>query len=89
MSKNPAFITLLAMGETYPSEFIEVTGVIIERFAETAYRAKLPNGKETIAFIEKKNEHLKELLQSGDKVKLTLSPADFDRARIDSREEEE
>lgn len=73
------------MGETYPSEFIVVTGIIIERFAETAYRAELPNGKVTVAFIEKKNEHLKELLKPGDKVQLTLSPADFDRARIDGK----
>lgn len=75
------------MGDIYPSEFIEVVGTIVERFAETAYKAELPNGKVTVAFIEKKNEHLKEVLQSGDKVKLRISPADFDRARIDAKVE--
>lgn len=77
------------MGAVYPSMYIETEGRIIERFAETAYRAELPNGKITVAFIERKKEHLKELIRPGDKVKLTISPADFERARIDEKLEPE
>lgn len=80
------------MGTAYPSMYIETEGTIKERFAETAFKAELPNGKITVAFVEKKNEHLKDVICPGDKVKLTISPADFDRARIDAildKEDEE
>ncbi len=66
----------------YPSLFITTQCTIIERFAETAFHATLPNGKITVAFIQKKEEHLKDIIQPGDLVKVSISPADFDRARI-------
>ncbi len=71
------------MSKLYPSQFIETVGVIVERFAETAFRAELPNGKVTVAFLELKMAHLKEVLKPGDRVRLNICPADFDRARID------
>lgn len=67
---------------TYPSEFINCTCTIIERFAPMAYRASLPNGKRTVAFVQKKESHLLETLKEGDQVIVTVCPADFERARI-------
>jgi len=67
---------------TYPSQFIDSTCTITERFAPTAYHATLPNGKPTVAFVQKKESHLLESLRPGDRVRVTICPADFDRARI-------
>lgn len=70
--------------QSYPSQFISTTGTVTGRLAETAFRAVLPNGKETVAFIEKKNAPLRDLIKSGDVVALTVCPSDFDRARVDA-----
>jgi len=66
----------------YPSQFIDCVCRIEERFAPTAYHAILPNGKRTVAFIQKQEAHLLDLLKPGDRVVCTICPADFDRARI-------
>ncbi len=66
----------------YPSQFIMTRCKIVERFAPTAYRALLPNGKPTVAFIQKKEEALLQVIQEGQEVTVSISPADFDRARI-------
>ncbi|MBQ1960693.1 MAG: hypothetical protein II349_04140 [Akkermansia sp.] len=70
---------------SYPSQYIDSICTIHERFAPTAYHATLPNGKETVAFVQKKEAYLLDVLQPGDKVHVTLCPADFDRARIRSQ----
>lgn len=70
---------------SYPSQFIDCIATIRERFAPTAYHALLPNGKETVAFVQKKEEALLDVLQPGDRVRVTICPADFDRARIRER----
>ncbi len=69
-------------GSSYPSQFIDCVCTIRERFAPTAYHATLPNGKETVAFIQKKEAALLERIRPGDRVVATICPADFDRARI-------
>ena len=66
----------------YPSEFITATCRITERIAPTAYRATLPNGKPTVAFLQRKEAHLIELINIGDEVLVSIATADFDRARI-------
>lgn len=66
----------------YPSQYIRCICTIEERFASTAFHAILPNGKRTVAFIQKKEEHLLEQIQTGSRVLVNLTPADFDRARI-------
>jgi translation initiation factor IF-1 len=73
------------LSSSYPSNFVHTTCRIIERFANTAFHAELPNGKKTVAFVELKNAALRDELQPGDLVKVTICPADFDRARIDGR----
>lgn len=70
------------MSSSYPSQYIDCTCTIRERFAPTAYHATLPNGKETVAFIQKKEAALLDVIHPGDKVVVTICPADFDRARI-------
>lgn len=66
----------------YPSQFINAICTIRERFAPTAYHATLPNGKETVAFLQKKEAHLADIIRPGNRVVVTICPADFDRARI-------
>lgn len=77
-------ICVTVMGKkAYPSNFIHTKGKVTGRLAETAFNATLPNGKETVAFVEKKNAHLRDRIQAGDTVALTVCPSDFDRARVD------
>lgn len=66
----------------YPSQYINCSCTIQEKFAPTAYHAILPNGKKTVAFVQKKEAHLVDIIRPGDKVAVTICPADFDRARI-------
>ncbi len=72
------------MNTSYPSQYIDCVCTIVERFAPTAYRAIMPNGKQTVAFVQKKEEHLLSVITPGDKVLCTVCPADFERARIRS-----
>ncbi len=62
---------------------VQTVAVIVERIADTAFRATLPNGKTAVAFVEKKNAYLRDVLKTGDRVNVTICPADFDRARVD------
>lgn len=70
------------MNTSYPSQYVDCICTIIERFAPTAYHATMPNGKQTVAFVQKKEEHLLAVIHPGDKVQCTVCPADFERARI-------
>ena len=72
------------MNTSYPSQYVDCICTIVERFAPTAYHATMPNGKQTVAFVQKKEEHLLAVIQPGDKVQCTVCPADFERARIRS-----
>lgn len=74
----------MSTADSYPSQYIDCTCTICERFAPTAFRALLPNGKPTVAFVQKKEAHLLDIIQPGDKVRCTVCPADFERARIRS-----
>lgn len=67
----------------YPSHTVQAVAVIVERIADTAFRATLPNGKPAVAFVEKKNAPLRDVLKPGTRVNVTICPADFDRARVD------
>lgn len=69
---------------SYPSQYIDTVCTIRERFAPTAYHATLPNGKETVAFVQRKEAHLLDIIRPGDRVCVTICPADFERARIRS-----
>ena len=73
---------------SYPSVYVDCICTILERFAPTAYRATLPNGKPTVAFVQSKEAWLLDILQPGDKVHCTVCPAAFERARIRAKYEE-
>ncbi len=68
--------------DLYPSRFLDCICTIKERFAPTAFRAVLPNGKETVAFVQKREAFLLDVLCPGDQALVTICPADLDRARI-------
>lgn len=38
----------------YPCQMVQAVAVIVERIADTAFRATLPNGKTAVAFVEKR-----------------------------------
>lgn len=66
----------------YPSRYIDCTCDLQEQIAPSAYHGLLPNGKRTVAFVERRDAELLPMLRPGCRVWVTLSPADFDRARI-------
>ena len=70
---------------SYPSQFIEAECTITRQIAPTAFLAALPNGKETVAFLQCREKKLLGDLSAGEKVRVVINPADFDRARICSR----
>lgn len=72
---------------SYPSQYIDTVCTVQSRFAPTAYHATLPNGKSTVAFVQRKEAWLLDVLQPGDRVRVTICPASFDRARIRSKVE--
>ena len=78
----------MSTATSYPSQFIDAICTVQERFAPTAYHATLPNGKHTVAFVQRKEAWLLEELKPGDRVRVTICPADFERARIRSKAEE-
>ncbi len=69
----------------YPAQSIVVSATLTQRIAPTVFRATLPNGKSTVAYMPHRAiEHLGNL-QSGNVVQLVLSPANMDTARITER----
>ncbi len=65
----------------YPALSVETSGTLIEELAPGVYRATLPNGKVTVAHA--KREFLQSTpLSLGACVRLSLTPADFEHARI-------
>lgn len=46
------------------------------------FEARLPNGKKTLAHFSRSTSHLKEKIIPGVRVKVELTPFDFDVARI-------
>lgn len=68
----------------YPSCFVDAECILLETIAPTAFRAALPNGKLTVAFLQRRELSLLPLLHPGTRVRVTICPADFDRARIRS-----
>ncbi len=69
---------------SYPSDFVQAECTLLEQFAPTAFHASLPNGKHTVAFVQRRESHLLPLMIPGTRVLVTICPADFDRARIRS-----
>ena len=49
----------------YPCQMVRAVAVIVERIADTAFRATLPNGKTAVAFVEKKERFPEGSAQTG------------------------
>ena len=67
-----------------PVEPITTIGQIIARLGDHAFKVSLPNGKEVIGHPHKSLFDRKDELVSGVKVKLEMTPFDFEKARIAS-----
>jgi translation initiation factor IF-1 len=66
-------------------EAIEVEGTVIETLPNAMFRVKLDNGHRVLAHISgKMRMHFIKILP-GDRVKVELSPYDFNRGRITYR----
>jgi len=64
---------------------IEVEGTVVETLPNAMFRVKLDNGHRVLAHIAgKMRMHFIKILP-GDRVKLELSPYDFNRGRITYR----
>ena len=61
---------------------IEVEGVILSSFAGTMFRVELDNKHMVLATISGKMRKRFVRLTAGDRVKMEMSPYDFNKARI-------
>ena len=61
---------------------ITTIGVLQQRLGPVLYRAVLPNGKEVRAFLSKEMADLRAEFPDGTRVRLEMTPYDFDQARI-------
>ncbi len=57
-------------------------GTLHEQIGPILYRATLPNGKPVIAHLSKPLTDSKAIFEPGSRVRLELTPYDFDIARI-------
>jgi translation initiation factor IF-1 len=66
-------------------DVIEVEGIVYETLPNAMFRVKLDNGHKVLAHISgKMRMHFIKILP-GDRVKIELSPYDFNRGRITYR----
>jgi translation initiation factor IF-1 len=64
-------------------EPIFTTAVIRKAITARAFRAELPNGKPVVAHLPGRHAGLAESIQPGVRVRVALTPYDFDKARIE------
>lgn len=69
-----------------PEEPIFTTARITEPISQRAFRAELPNGKPVVAHLPKRHAHLADSIHPGSRVRVALTPFDFDKARIEAVE---
>ncbi|MGJ8696888.1 MAG: translation initiation factor IF-1 [Verrucomicrobiaceae bacterium] len=65
-----------------PTEPITTTGEILSTLSDRAFRVRLPNGKEIIGHPAKSLNAQKDALTAGTRVKLEMTPYDFEKGRI-------
>lgn len=65
-----------------PTEPITTTGEILAILSDRAFRVRLPNGKEIIGHPSKTLASEKPDLTPGKKVRLEMTPYDFEKGRI-------
>ena len=67
-------------------EPIFTTARILEPINQRAFHAELPNGKPVVAHLPKRHARLAPAIRPGARVRVALTPFDFDKARIESIE---
>jgi translation initiation factor IF-1 len=72
----------VSKGRFVPSEPIITTGEILRIYSERAFEAKLPNGKKVIAHPAKALAPQVDRIVPGARVRLEMTPFDFEKARI-------
>lgn len=60
---------------------ITTTATILGPYSDI-FEASLPNGKKTLAHLSRSTSHLKDQIEPGIRVRVELTPFDFDVARI-------
>lgn len=65
-----------------PDATIHTAGTILKKLGPILYRATLPNGKSIMAHLSKPLTETAAEFSEGDRVRLELTPYDFDQARI-------
>lgn len=64
---------------------ISMTGIVIEALANSMFRVQLENGLEVLCHISGKIRINNIRIMVGDKVKLSMSPYDLTKGRIEMR----
>jgi translation initiation factor IF-1 len=59
------------------------TALIRESITHRAFRAELPNGKPIVAHLPKRHAALADSIRPGTRVRVALTPFNFDKARIE------
>ena len=62
--------------------FIQSKGSIIEKKGKNAFLISLPNGKETIGFVKRKNQNLSKKLKEKNQVIIEINASDFSKGEI-------
>jgi len=66
---------------------IETVATILDRMDDHTFHATLPNGKVIVAHVPRRLSELSPVLEVGDKVKLEMTPFDFEKGRVEGRAE--
>lgn len=65
-----------------PDATIHTEGRVIARMGEVLYQVSLPNGKIILAHLSKPLAEAGTAFGEGDRLRLEMTPYDFDQARI-------
>ena len=65
-----------------PEQPIETIGEILEPLGNGVFQLTLPNGKTIPGHLPKRLSELSDDIKAGSKVRLEMTPYDFDKARI-------
>lgn len=66
-------------------EIIDLDAVIVSVLSEKAFRARLANGYEFVAFLPAHHGDLKRDLAVGDRIAVRMSPFDMSKGEISGR----
>lgn len=65
-----------------PEAPIQTTGLIRKALGGHVFRVELPNGKVVVGHLPRRSAGLADSLSAGARVRLEMTPYDFEKARI-------